>query len=117
MPSEHGSRILSHAYDFLQIAEVLVEAGRADDALEWAQRGLITFADDRHGPDPRLDHFVLATYLERERFEDVVALVWQRFDQRPSPRTYARLRSWAGKADRWDDLRPRGVMPTRRQRR
>jgi hypothetical protein len=49
------ARDLSHAYDSLQIAEVLSEAGRADDALEWAQRGLIAFADERHGHDPRLD--------------------------------------------------------------
>jgi len=103
------ARDLSHAYDFLQIAEVLAEAGRADDALEWAQRGLIAFADERHGPDTRLDDFVLAAYLQRDRSDDLAALVWQRFEQRPYPSTYARMRHWTQQVHRWGDLRPKAL--------
>jgi hypothetical protein len=103
------ARDLSHAFDFLQIAEVLTEAGRAEDALEWAQRGLIAFADDPHGPDPRLDDFVLAAYLDRGRLDDVADLVWDRFEKRPSAGTYARLRDWTQRADRWAELRPRAL--------
>ncbi len=95
------ARDLAHAYDFLQIAEVLAAAGRADDALEWAQRGLIAFADDERVPDPRLDDFVLAAYLDRGRFDDVADLVWDRLVKRPSAATYAPLREWAQRADRW----------------
>jgi hypothetical protein len=54
------ARDLAHVYDFLQIAEVLAAPRRSDDALEWAQRGLIAFADDERVPDPRLDDFILA---------------------------------------------------------
>lgn len=103
------SRDLAHAYDFLQIAEVLAEAGRDDEALEWAQRGLIAFADDPRGPDTRLDDFVLGAYLERDQPEDLAALVWQRFDQRPTPMNYGRLRLWSQQVDRWADLRPRAL--------
>ena len=102
------ARDLAHAYDFLQIAEVLTEAGRADDALEWAQRGLIAFAEDDH-PDARLDDFVLAAYVDGGRVDDVVALVWRRFDVRPSPDRYARLRRWATQVGRWDGLRPQAL--------
>lgn len=103
------ARDLSHAYDFLQIAEVLAEAGRDDDALEWAQRGLVAFADDERGPDPRLDDFVLAAYLERGQLGDLVSLVSARFEKRPSPATYARLRDWSQRADRWGELRPKAL--------
>lgn len=103
------SRDLSHAYDFLQIADVLAEAGRDDEALEWAQRGLIAFADDQRGPDLRLDDFVLGAYLERDRDDELVALVWQRFEQRPTPMNYGRLRLWSAQVDRWADLRPRAL--------
>jgi tetratricopeptide (TPR) repeat protein len=101
------ARDLAHAYDFLQIAEVLAEAGRDDDALEWAQRGLIAFADDPHGPDPRLDDFVLAAYLERGRLDDAADLVWDRFEKRPSAATFTRLRDWAQRANQWAELRPK----------
>lgn len=103
------ARDLSYAYDFLEIAEVLAEAGRDDDALEWAQRGLIAFADDERGPDPRLDDFVLAAYLARGRIDDLIALVWDRFETRPSATSYARLRYWATRADRWAKLRPKAL--------
>lgn len=103
------ARDLSYAYDFLKIAEVLAGAGRDDDALEWAQRGLIAFADDERGPDSRLDDFVLSAYLARGRIEELVALVWDRFGTRPSATSYARLREWATRADRWTELRPKAL--------
>lgn len=103
------ARDLSRAYDFLQIAEVLAEAGRDDNALEWAQRGLVAFADDERRPDPRLDDFVLAAYLERGQPDDLVGLVWARFEKRPSATTYARLRDWSQRAGRWGELRPKAL--------
>ena len=39
------ARDLSHAYDYVQIVELLVDAGRFDDALVWAERGLASFPD------------------------------------------------------------------------
>jgi hypothetical protein len=41
-----GSRLkLIHAYHYVQIVELLAEAGRFDEALEWAERGLAAFPD------------------------------------------------------------------------
>jgi hypothetical protein len=103
------ARDLSYAYDFLEIAEVLAEDGRHDDALEWAQRGLIAFADDERGPDLRLDDFVLAAYFDRGQTDDLIALVWRSFEQRLTAMHYGRLRLWAKQVDRWDELRPRAL--------
>jgi hypothetical protein len=58
------TRDLSHAYDFLEIAQVLADAGRPDDALAWARRGLHAFDEAPRGPDTRLDDFVLAALQE-----------------------------------------------------
>lgn len=100
---------LSHAKDFLEIAEVLAAADRPDDALEWAQRGLIAFADDPRGPDLRLDDFVLHAYRASDHADDLAALVWRRFDQRPTATAYARMRLWTHAVGRWDDLRPKAL--------
>ena len=35
---------LSSAYQFLRIAEILLGAGRKDEALTWAERGLTAFS-------------------------------------------------------------------------
>ena len=107
------SRDLAHPYDFLKVAEVLAEAGRHDDGLEWAQRGLIAFAGDARGPDTRLDDFVLAAYVERGRTDDVVDLVWQRFEQRLTAGSYARLRRWTAAVDRWTQVQPRALQRLR----
>ncbi len=49
------SHDLSSAYSFLGIAESYADAGRDDDALEWAERGIEAFRDR---PDPRLVTFL-----------------------------------------------------------
>ena len=45
------SRDLSHAYDYVQIAEVCLQDGRHDQALGWAERGAAAFPERT---DPRL---------------------------------------------------------------
>ena len=65
--------------------------------------------DERRGPDTRLDDFVLGAYVERDRTDDLADLVWQRFERRPSASTYARMRLWTQKVDRWADLRPKAL--------
>lgn len=44
------ARDLSSAYHLVEIAEILRDAGRHDEALEWAERGLAAFPDHRHAP-------------------------------------------------------------------
>lgn len=64
---------LSYPYDYVEIAEVLIEAGRGDDALAWAERGLVAFddSDNRMRDDRRLDDMALAGWSERRRSAEV----------------------------------------------
>ena len=48
------SRSLSFAYDFLQIAESCRKAGRADLAIEWAERGVRAFPSPHRQPPERV---------------------------------------------------------------
>lgn len=102
---------LSYPLHYAHIAEALAEAGRVDDALAWAERGIATFdASDHHlRGDPRLDDAALAAYLELGRPEDAVALVWRRFDEQPGLGSWQRLADWTGRLDRWEELRPQAA--------
>jgi hypothetical protein len=75
------SRDLSSAWRFLQIAGVYQQAGRSESALEWAERGLKAFPEQT---DWRLREFLIEAYLQRERREEALALVWAQFTDRMS---------------------------------
>ena len=75
------SRDRSSAYRFLELAQVCRGAGRLDEALEWAERGVEAF---RVRTDRRLVEFLTRAYLEHERGDDAVALAWRAFEERPT---------------------------------
>jgi hypothetical protein len=102
---------LSYPHDYTRIAEALIEAGRHDDALAWAERGIVAFDGTDHHlrGDPGLDDVALAAYLDRARHDDVVALVWRRFDERPDLGSWRRLAEWSGRVERWEELRPQAL--------
>lgn len=106
------ARDLSYPYHYVQIAEVLTEAGRSDDALAWAERGLAAFEDTDHHmrSDSRLDDVVLAGWFERGRMAEVVELVWRRFTEKPTLASYQRLKRWTSEAGEWDEHRPRAMV-------
>ena len=102
------SRNLSSAYAFLVIAEILAGAGRSDEALAWAERGLAAF---RARPDGRLIEFLVEEYARRKRFEDGVHIAWENFLAHPGRRSYPLLKraaagaqaaaAWRDKAIAW----------------
>ncbi|MGE3621994.1 MAG: DUF6880 family protein, partial [Acidimicrobiia bacterium] len=102
---------LSYPYHYVQIAEVLTEAGRSDDALAWAERGLAAFEESDHPMrgDSRLDGVVLAGWAQQGRTAEVVDLVWRRFTEKPSLVSYQRLKRWMSEAGEWDARRPRAI--------
>jgi hypothetical protein len=102
------ARDLSYPLDYVEIAEVLAAAGRDGDALEWAEKGIAAFDATDHPMrgDRRLDDVVLAAYADGGRNDDVVALVWRRFDERPDLGTYRRLKEWSSRVGVWDRQRP-----------
>jgi uncharacterized Zn finger protein len=100
------SRDLSLPYGFLRIAETLSAAGRAEEALAWAERGLAAFPE-RH--DDRLSDFVAEAYLRAGRRDEAMAVAWDDFVARPALDRFVRLRSWAGGAADWPEWRERAL--------
>lgn len=73
-------RDLSHAYSYLQIAEVYKKAGDYDKALEWAERGVKAFSQRT---DSRLRDFLANEYHRRGRHEEAMSLMWAEFPLTP----------------------------------
>lgn len=101
------SRDLSSPYQYLEIAEMLAERGRDDEALAWAERGLEAKAQMpphlRH--DYRVDDFVVERYLGAGRIDDLLEVVRSRFGESADVGSFGRLRQWAQRAERWGDER------------
>lgn len=74
------SRDLSSAWRFLQIAEAYRKAGKKEQSLEWAERGLAAFPKNT---DTRLRDFLIEEYLRRNRGTEAIALAWVEFEERP----------------------------------
>jgi tetratricopeptide (TPR) repeat protein len=100
------SKDLSSSYRYLGIAETLAKAGRADDALEWAERGLKAFPDSPHND---LRDFLAAIYLKRNRKDEALQLTWVQFEERPGLETFKKLHDVAGKLGLWPAQRERAL--------
>jgi SWIM zinc finger len=85
----------------LRIVEVLDEAGRDDDALAWAERGVREAAH----PDSRLADFVVGRYCAAGRVDDAVRVRRERFRAVPSVAAYRLLRDVAEQAGLWEPTR------------
>ncbi|MGN6794070.1 MAG: SWIM zinc finger family protein [Streptosporangiaceae bacterium] len=85
----------------LQIAQELDQAGRAKEALAWAERGL------RESPEPdgRLADFVAGRYCAAGLASNAVAVRMDRFEAAPSLPHYERLRDAAELAGTWESTR------------
>jgi hypothetical protein len=66
------SRDLSVAYHFLEIAQVCLDVGRDDEALDWAERGVRAFPI---ATDARLREFLADLYHRRSRHDDAMVTV------------------------------------------
>ncbi len=105
------SRDLSYASRYLDIAEVCAEAGRADEALGWAERGVAAFPT-RTGE--RLREFLIEAYHQRGRHDDAIAQAWAGFTDMPSQATYRMLRANVMRpgppfVESWPDWKTRAV--------
>ncbi len=105
-------RDLSSPHDFLSLAEWHHAAGRADEAVSWAERGRQAF------PDPQdqvgLRDFLIGAYQESGRHDEAAALVWEQFARFPTLGQYLQLRSQTGKTHAgWPAWRERALALTR----
>jgi uncharacterized Zn finger protein len=94
----------SSPHRYQAIAEALLAAGRADEAIEWAERGLAAF-DDR--ADPRLVDFVCERYVEAGRRDQAIQLAWETLERARRVDAYKRLATLAEGAGAWDLWRER----------
>ncbi|KAF3470136.1 SWIM zinc finger family protein [Streptomyces sp. Tu 3180] len=85
----------------LRIAEELDSAGRADEALTWAEHGIRDCAAETY-IDGRLVDYVCARYSEAGRPADVVGVRRNRFRVERSLAAYRQLRSAAQTAQCWE---------------
>jgi hypothetical protein len=90
---------LSHPYSFLQIAEIYRQAGKNDQALDWAEQGMRAFPR----VDSRLSDFVADEYHRRDRHDEAMALIWAQFIESPQLQTYQKLQTHALMCDSASD--------------
>jgi uncharacterized Zn finger protein len=100
------ARDLTSAWRFLVIAKILKEAGREDEALDWAERGQRAFPKR---PDWRLRDFLVEAYLARGRHEEATALAWERYTERPGFESFKQLHAVATHIGNWPALRERAL--------
>lgn len=104
------SRDLSSPYAFLEIARVCLDAGRADEALEWAERGMRAFPGT---PDGRLRAFLAELYHQHSRHDEAIALIWAAFEAHPTLEGFLLLKSHAERVDAWSVWRARALDAAR----
>lgn len=106
-------RDLSHAYSYLQIAEVYREAGKHDQALEWAERGMQAFTKT----DWRLSDFLADEYHRRGRHDEAMNLIWAQFAESPRLDNYQKLHAHArqtGRPSEWSGWRGKALAYIRK---
>ena len=104
------SRDLSSPYGFLEIARVCLDAARADEALDWAERGMRAYPGS---PDGRLRAFLAELYHQRSRHDEAVALIWAAYGDRPTLEGFLLLKSHAQRINAWPAWRARAVDTAR----
>jgi tetratricopeptide (TPR) repeat protein len=100
------SRDLTHASNYLSIAEILVNDKRHDEALQWAERGLKAHPDRT---DNRLRDFLVAMYLQRKRLDEALQLTWIQFEEQPGLAAFQKLQGVADKLGIWPVQRARAL--------
>ncbi|WP_432157917.1 SWIM zinc finger family protein [Streptomyces sp. bgisy153] len=100
----------------LHIAEELEAAGRSDEALAWAERGLRDCAAETY-IDGRLVDYVCARYATAGRAADAVTVRRDRFRAERSLAAYRQVRSAARAAGSWDAERVAALTVLREEAR
>ncbi|MEI5524435.1 hypothetical protein WB401_23875 [Streptomyces brasiliscabiei] len=96
----HATDLTPNGHTHLLIARELDTAGRPDEALKWAERG-IRDAPDLADVDTALVDHLCERYAQAGRLPDAVALRRAHFSARPSLLAYQQLRAAARAADCW----------------
>lgn len=84
--------------DFEEIASLLAECGRVDEAVSWCERGLTSHADRTWQLAP-LRERLAQLHRDRDEADAAVDVFWAGFEQLPSLDSYRRLVREADQAD------------------
>ncbi|MGI8885019.1 MAG: DUF6880 family protein, partial [Pyrinomonadaceae bacterium] len=87
---EIKTRDLSSQYHYYRIAEIYKADKQYDKALEWAERGVKDFPNDKS--DWRLGEFLANEYHRRKRHDEAMEIVWKHFSERPDLGNYNNLK-------------------------
>ena len=98
---------LSSPHAFLDLAEVLKEHGRHDEALAWAEKGISAFKSERLDD---LVRFCIDEHLRRSNADRAEALAWERFVRQPGSDPYFELIKIAKRIDRADELAAKALQ-------
>ena len=103
---------LTSPYQFIQVTEAMVELGRDDDALAWAQRGI---AETDGWQVAQLYDLAAGVYARRDAPAEAVTLRWEQHRRMTSSTTYALLHEAAEATGIWDSERSsaRSVLEAR----
>jgi len=105
------ARDQSSAYQFVRLAELYRNAGRYDDALAWAEKGLALHG----GSDSRLLDAAAEEYHRAGRGADAVRIAWDAYDASPSLPTYRQLSENATRTDLWSDWHDKAITLLRKR--
>ncbi|MGP3923747.1 SWIM zinc finger family protein [Streptomyces sp. 8N616] len=104
----HAADLAPNGHTHLVIARELDTAGRPDEALRWAERG-VRDARDPAAVDTALVDYLCDRYAQAARLPDVVALRRDHFGARRTLLAYQQLRAAARAAECWQAERERAV--------
>jgi tetratricopeptide (TPR) repeat protein len=97
------SKDLSSGWHYLQVATVLRDNARSDEALEWVERGLRAVGG--RGAALRLIDLAVEEHLRRGRPQRAVEVCQEAFFARPNLDVYLKIRALVVHTDEWPPLR------------
>lgn len=104
---------LSGTYQFLQIVGILKQAGRIDEAVSWAEKGIAAFVKN---PDSRLEACLAELYVQQKEFDKAITFAWKPFERQPSLHHWQLLKDICAQAECQDgEWRQRALDEMRRQ--
>lgn len=110
------ARSLTSARAFTRICEELITAGRPEQAVEWAERGLRECGSGQvdHGLG-ELRRLAIGLYATLSRDRDALDLAWCDFEAAPSLEGYQRLHQHGHSDQSWPEWRDRALKMLRAQ--